>query len=204
MSNMVIFLNGVIEVGKNEVASYLSSHYGFSQYAFGDKIRKGLYALNPAVGMSMNYGGHRSLRSLVNEKGWDYCKRNIPEVRRLLQEYGTEAGRNVHGPDCWTKLIYQDIAYKHKVTGKMSAVISDFRFGSEFLYFQRKPGPDCEFKIIHITKPGMLNKETHVSESMDVASEFPNHLAELVNEGSIEDLRNKIDVILTPLVFNRI
>jgi len=198
VSKLIVFLNGVIGSGKNECASYLVSKHNFSQYAFGDKIRDGLYTLNPTVKEDGDYCGYSSLRSLVDHYGWDYCKRNVPEVRRLLQVFGTEAGRELHGNSCWSKLVFSQI-----VKNLNDVVISDLRFASEFKYFRDLL---CGYTpiIIHVTKPGIIKEETHVSESMDVVTEFPGHVIELVNDGTIEDLHSKIDAIMFGLVLDKV
>lgn len=196
MSKLMIFLNGNIGSGKNEVARYLSSRYGFSQYAFGDKIREGLYALNPSV-------VGRGLQDVVDTVGWDRAKREVPEVRRLLQVFGTEAGREIHGENAWANLVN---ATMNPCNDSRPAVVSDLRFPSEFEYFKERYGAWSKFliQIIHITKPDVTNQEAHVSESMDVEAEFPGYVRELSNDGDIKDLHAKVDAILFQLVFNQI
>ena len=196
MSKLMIFLNGNIGSGKNEVARYLSSRYGFSQYAFGDKIREGLYALNPSV-------VGRGLQDVVDTVGWDRAKREVPEVRRLLQVFGTEAGRGIHGENVWARLVN---AAMNPCNDSSPVVVSDLRFPSEFEYFKGRYGAWSKFLLqtIHITKPDVTNQEAHVSESMDVKAEFPGYVRELSNDGDIKDLHAKVDAILFQLVFNQI
>ena len=201
MSNIIIFINGHINSGKDAAATHLSHTHSFSQYAFGDKIREGLYALDPAVVLpSINHLRlTRSLRSLVDDNGWDYCKRNIPEVRRLLQAYGTEAGKDIHGENTWSSLVFEQIIKEWEFGKEVKTVISDFRFAPEFEYFQDWVSFDWNLIILHITKPGVTNTETHISESLDVCAIFPEHVIELVNDGSIEELHLKIDELMTNL-----
>ena len=202
MSKLMIFLNGNIGSGKNEVASYLSSRYGFSQYAFGEKIREGLYALNPYLKVDGFIRGS-TVREEVNALGWDRAKREIPEIRRLLQVFGTEAGREIHGENAWAKLVN---ATMNPCNDSRPAVVSDLRFPSEFEYFKGRYSAWSKFllQIIHITKPDVTNQEVHVSESMDVEAEFPGYVRELSNDGNIKDLHAKVDAILFQLVFNQI
>ena len=201
MSNIIIFINGHINSGKDAAATYLSHKHSFSQYAFGDKIREGLYALNPLVILpSKTYLRlTRYLRPLVDDCGWDYCKRNIPEVRRLLQVYGTEAGREIHGEHTWSEIVFEQIIKEWESGKEVKTVISDLRFAPEFEYFQDCVSFDWNLVILHITKPGVVNVEDHVSESLDVSAIFPEHVIEVVNDGSIEDLHNKIDAIMMEL-----
>ncbi len=74
-----------------------------------------------------------NLRPVVNVLGWDEAKK-IPEIRRLLQHYGTEGARLIFGNTIWT-----DVADKYIQTMDIKKVaVSDVRFLNELDWVRSK------------------------------------------------------------------
>lgn len=151
MDRMLIGLSGYGGSGKDAVADLLVSEFGFTRRAFADPMRDALYRLNPLVpGPGMH---DERLTWLVDTFGWDSAKRQFPEVRRLLQVFGVECGRDLHGPDCWADLILNNLP-----AGNI--VISDVRFPNEARRIKSMGG-----QIWRIARPGTGPVNDHGSDS---------------------------------------
>lgn len=154
---MIIGFNGKKESGKDVVAKFLVAKYGFERYAFADRMKKAVYELNPYVLVSPKVGELFSfadgieyipylkkfiirIATLVDRIGWDEAKKE-EEVRLILQRFGTQAGRNIHGDMVWINLLFNQLESEDKVgvwgryqdTGfsKSNVVITDVRFNNE-------------------------------------------------------------------------
>ena len=175
---MIIGLSGYAQSGKNTVADILVDHHGFIQLAFADAIRDFVYEINPLVSCSPT--GY--LQDLVNLKGWDEAKQE-PQVRKLLQSTGV-AGRNMIDEYLWVALTLSQI--KDPQEGKY--VITDVRFPNEAAAITSQGG-----QIWRIERPGVDAVNDHISETALDAWVFDETI---LNDGTIEDLKNKIKVDL--------
>jgi hypothetical protein len=109
-------------------------------------------------------------------RGWDSAKRD-PEVRRLLQRMGTEAGRNIHGEDCWIRIA------KRKVDeAPGNVVITDVRFANEAQAIRSWGG-----KVIRIERPNVGPVNGHASEALAFEPD-----AVIENSGTIEELHDQV------------
>lgn len=201
----LIGLCGYAGSGKDAAAAFLTGLPAghpdgpWRRLAFADAVRAGLLALDPAVGVKCEPAAKENnegiefdfIPVLLSEYiaicgGWDEAKKS-PEVRRLLQRYGTEAGREIHGDDCWVDVVERRIL-KNWVDigpeGQLKFVITDVRFPNERDMIRRRGGI-----IVRITRPGVGPKNGHVSERL-VEEITPD--AEIVNDGSLDDLRAKV------------
>lgn len=125
-----IALTGKSGVGKDTVASHLVHRHGYHRVAFADPIRAALLELDPIVSVDYVMDGkfetsYKRLSFLVDMNGWDHCKRHIPEVRRLLQVFGTESIRQLDA-DFWLNMA---IAEADSIDGPV--VFTDCRFPNE-------------------------------------------------------------------------
>jgi hypothetical protein len=176
----LIAIHGKIGTGKDTLASFLTDH---TPYSFADPLRKGLLALDPWVYLS----NHTRLSSVVSKLGWDEAKK-IPEVRRLMQAYGTEAGRDIHGKDCWVDLAEEFVGTHEKV------VIRDVRFQNEVdaIYAWEFTKPKLKNKVALVKMVGESRRE-HTQEATKHASEqdLPDYLFDVVveNNGTLADLQ---------------
>jgi len=145
---MLVAITGEKQSEKDTVAQYLETK-GFKRFAFADRMREAIYKLNPWVCVStklmeFNYtsfypkssyyytseGCFIRLKDLVDGVGWDIAKEDpVGDVRGLLQRFGTECGRDIHGENCWIDLTFGDI---YDADTK-DIVISDCRFFNEAL-----------------------------------------------------------------------
>src|SRR5687768_17032797 len=102
---MLIAFSGLKGAGKDTAAKLLIDEYGFTRIAFADAVRDAALTINPWI--PAHKGGYTvlPLNELINDAGWDWSKREIPEVRRLLQVIGTEFGRMLD-EDIWIQTLY--------------------------------------------------------------------------------------------------
>lgn len=185
-----IGITGYARSGKDETAKILSS-IGFTNFSLADELRKGIYKINPYVVIEKTDPHYQlfinkfssnviRLQQIVDELGWDEAKK-IKEVRRLLQYYGTEGGREIFGDDVWTNIIDKKI----KTLGIKKVTVSDVRFLNELAWTRSKSGN----LIIKIKRKGVGPVNGHVSDNG-----IPDELCDIVisNDGTLKDLKAKL------------
>lgn len=146
----IIGLCGYAGSGKDEAAKGLVA-CGWTRIAFADAVREVALAINPVlVGDPSNESAFR-LADVVCDGQWLIAKAQ-PEVRRLLQAIGTEAGRKILGENVWVD------AAMRKVAG--DTVFSDVRFPNEVAAIRERGG-----RIVRIERPGVGPVNGHVSET---------------------------------------
>jgi hypothetical protein len=150
---MIIGLSGYAQSGKDTIANHLVEHHGFTRLAFADPIREALYALNPSVTDIPELQGV-SLQWIVDKMGWDFAKVDSPQVRRLLQRFGTEVGRELWGENFWVDKAMATAAKYDKV------VIADVRYPNEYEAIKSANG-----KMWRVIKPGTEAVNKHESET---------------------------------------
>jgi hypothetical protein len=172
---MIIGLSGYARSGKDTVAQYLASTYDFSQYSFAEPIKKAVYTLNPKIDKRTHYA------DIVDEYGLEAAKSAHPEIRRLLQVFGTEVGRKMFGENFWVDLCLNNIRSER-------AVISDVRFPNEAEAIRNKGG-----FVYRINRPNIEAVNTHISETALDDFEFDEVIT---NSGTLYDLEVLVDIAL--------
>jgi hypothetical protein len=180
----LIAIHAKLGVGKDTLASFLTDH---TPYSFADPLRKGLLALDPYVKFSFVQGPHDRLSSVVAERGWDEAKK-IPEVRRLMQVYGTEAGRDIHGQDCWLNIAERFVDSHEKV------VIRDVRFNNEMdaIYSWEFNKPKLKDRVATVKMDGESRREHEQNATKHVSEQgLEDWLFDYLvfNDGTLDDLR---------------
>ncbi len=182
----LIGLTGLAGAGKNEAANALVSA-GFRQDAFANRMRTAMLALDPWI---VDTDAHDCvqvrLSELVRDYGWDTAKRDFPEVRRLLQKFGTEAGRDIHGENCWVDALMRDW---HRLDGTpvytSGLVVTDVRFQNEAEAIRSRGG-----WVIEVVRPGLQRLPgNHASEAG-----FDPDLIDytIYNDGTIDSLHEEM------------
>lgn len=172
---MIIGLSGYARSGKDEVAKILIGHFGYQRRALADPIRDALFELNPLIADNMR------LQEALSLHGWDLTKRIFPEVRRLLQVFGTEFGRGMISEDVWVELTMRGVRPEDRI------VISDIRYPNEAQAVR-----DLNGQVWRIHRDGVRPDNEHVSENSMEDYEFD---VEIFNNGSLDDLLTKIYAI---------
>ena len=174
---MIIGLSGYAQSGKDTVAELLCLNYGYTRMSFAQPMRDAIYTLNPLV-----EGGNR-VADLVDEYGWDVAKAN-PEVRRLLQVFGTEVGRKQFGENFWVQQAFD------KIEGN-KIVFSDVRFPNEAHEIQQYGG-----QVWRINRHNHTPVNTHKSEhAMD--NFMFKHV--IYNDGTLDDLSDEVFMLAKQL-----
>lgn len=150
----LVGIAGYARAGKDTAAQGLVD-IGWTKAAFADPLKRALETLNPIV--DVDYDGigvsaDRLSDDLKYWNGWDSLKTANAEVRRLLQVFGTEVGRNLFGEDFWVKQAL-DGAYPY-------TVFSDVRFKNEADAIREAGGI-----IIWIDNPEVGPLNDHASEN---------------------------------------
>ena len=168
----LVGLTGFAGVGKDTAAAALA---GWRRAAFADLLRTGLLALDPYI-----VSGFSSTRlsCLIAMHGWDGAKRDFPDVRRLMQRFGTEAGRDLHGADVWVDALFRTVTPGERV------VIADVRFPNEYKAIRDRGG-----LIVRIVRPGIEAVNDHVSEHA-IDGFVPDAI--INNDGTVAELHAKI------------
>lgn len=181
----IIALSGFARSGKDEAAKVLVERFGFVQVAFADKLREVLYALNPMVDYDSSGQGLTSvpvlLQDVIDRHGWDGYKETMygPEIRRLLQRLGTEAGRLTLWDTIWIDAALAGLDEDAKV------VVSDARFFNEFDAVRARGG-----YVWRIDRPGVGPANDHPSETEAV--EYDKFSLYLKNNGTLEEWRELV------------
>jgi hypothetical protein len=177
---MIIGLSGYAQVGKDTIGKALVEGYGFTRFAFADALKECVYRLNPIV-VAENapdyvprgpYLVTHRVQDYVDSLGWEEAKK-YPEVRRLLQVMGTEAGRQVLGDNIWVDAVLNKV-------GSRDVVITDCRFPNEAQAVKERGG-----HVVRVVRPGVDAVNAHPSEtSLD---DWPFDRI-VINGGSMDDV----------------
>lgn len=184
---MLIGLSGFKESGKDSTALVLTEELGFYRVALADPVRDVAIAIDPYVPWQ---GLVERLSRIVNEIGWDCAKREIPEVRRLLQAIGTEAGRNLLDEDLWInkaeEIHNSQFANLHHWQFKNESliVITDVRLDNECKWILRHNG-----EIWWIDRLGLEISDMHITEA-GIPKKYASRT--ILNHGTLEDLRFEV------------
>jgi hypothetical protein len=176
----IVALCGYAGAGKDDAAKGLVAE-GWTRIGFADAVKDSLLALSPLVFDDRVVRSKvSSVANLVSEGGWELAKSN-PDVRTMLQRMGCEASRDIHGQDCWLKIMRRKIQ-----AAPGNVVITDLRFKNEADAVRSWGG-----KVIRIDRPGVCPVNGHASEKLEFE---PDEV--ILNDGTIEDLQGTLcDVV---------
>lgn len=183
---VLVGVTGRAQHGKNTVGNILVER-GFIQVAFADELKEMMLELDPIVYASiypMHAGEVERLSDRIEAGGWEGAKR-MPEVRRLLQVFGTEVMRNRYGDMVWVDALDRKV-YDGDEDDKMF-VITDVRFPNEAEWVHRNGGV-----ILKVVRPGFDNgvDATHASEANVDTLPYD---AAVVNDGPLEALPTEVN-----------
>jgi hypothetical protein len=176
---VIIGLSGYAQSGKDTVAELLCLNYKYHRRAFADPMRDAIYTLNPIV-----FNLNNRVADLVDEHGWDVAKAN-PEVRRLLQVFGTDVGRKMFNENFWVDIALAGLNSEHRV------VISDVRFPNEAEAIKNLGGQVWRINR-HNHAPVNGHKSEHAMDNF-----MFKHV--LYNDGTIDDLSDEVFMLAKEL-----
>jgi hypothetical protein len=176
---MIVGLSGYAQSGKDTVAELLCLNYKYHRRAFADPMRDAIYTLNPIV-----FNLNSRVADLVDEYGWDVAKAN-PEVRRLLQVFGTDVGRKMFNENFWVDIALAGLNPEHRV------VLSDVRFPNEAEAIKNLGGQVWRINR-HNHAPVNGHKSEHAMDNF-----MFKHV--LYNDGTIDDLADEVFMLAKEL-----
>lgn len=190
-TKFMVALGGKAGSGKNALADELVQKYGFTEIAFADAIRDAAIALNPLVPIDMGHNGElikstMRLATLVDSVGWDTAKREVAEVRDILQRLGTEVGRQLIDPSVWITIA---LNRANDIDGHV--VFTDCRFPNEVEAVRSRGG-----LFVRIFRNGVDPVNDHISES--AVDDIPADLT-VLNVGAKTDLADHARTIFLTL-----
>lgn len=177
----IIALGGHKTSGKSEVRRMLVNAFGYKHYSFAAPLKSMLRGLLTDMGIN---------RATIDEY-IEGCLKETPLVgygktpRQLMQSLGTEWGRKMFAEDLWLNIMD---------TKLMSArdnliVVDDVRFANELSLLRARA---TEFTSVWVTKPDVVLKDYHASETSLAPSDF-NYM--LHNIGDLSYLSNTVEAL---------
>jgi len=166
---MIIGLCGFGGAGKDTVAAMICEK-GFKQVAFADKLRDFAIALNAFIPEAGDY-----YVNIINKYGYETAKRDIPGIREHLVRIGHCARTTIY------ESIWIDAVLIHNNHNLI--VVSDVRYANESDAIHRLGGV-----VYKITRPGFDGVHETEKESIPMVK----YDMEIINDGTIDDLRKKV------------
>jgi len=168
-TSKVIALHGLAKSGKTTVADFLEKK-GYQRHSFATPLKNML----KCIGLRDEH-----LYGALKEAQTPLLCGKTP--RFAMMKLGTEFGRDTIHPDIWI------IAWIN-TRPEGNVVVDDLRFPNELQALT-----DINAVTIKIVRPGLIRGE-HESEQHDLSCKYT-----VVNDGSLEDLYQKVDDILSQL-----
>lgn len=201
---MIIGFVGLIGSGKDTAADYLVNKHDFHRDSFAAPLKDAVANI---------FGWHRELLEGTTPASrtwreqtdnWWAQRLGIPELtpRWILQQWGTEVGRQGFHDDIWVASLENRIR-----TATRSVVVTDCRFPNEIKAIQGAGG--LVFRIQRGAEPAWVEEALeyldfpvgktpptipHKSEWAWMASELD---GVIYNNGTIDDLNQSIDNLLS-------
>lgn len=185
----IIGLAGKARAGKDTAGQFLVDHHGFTRVAFADKLKEAAYQLDPII-QPLTYG-HLNLQEVVDHYGWEKAKDEYPEIRRILQALGTEAGWKIHGHNLWVNAAATTIDALPVGT---PVVITDVRFPHEVAWIRSQGGI-----ITEIVRPFHSDSLDGDAASHDSEKVKINPDVKMLNTGTVDTLGDMISALATTL-----
>jgi hypothetical protein len=173
----IIGLSGYAQSGKDTAAEALLD-LGYERVAFADILRDCVYAQDHPVFWNAITEETMGVQEIVDQLGWTQAKLQFPVIRRSLQRFGTEVGRNILGENIWVDATFARL----NPDGKYA--ITDCRFPNEADAIKAKGG-----WTVRITRKGLGPLNQHASETSLDRYKFD---FSIVNDGTKEEFQQLV------------
>jgi len=188
----VLGIAGWARSGKDTVADYLVSKYGYEKASFAAPMKEAMYRLNPKITINNSavvdkripptHFSTNNLRVGVDVYGWEELKERSPDIRGLLQRFGTEVGRQMFDEDFWVNYALHNIPDGSKV------VIADVRYPNEADAIRKLGG-----KVVRVVRDGVGAANSHTSETAMDDYEYD---SVITNNLDVRELYNLTDLMM--------
>ena len=173
----LIGITGKARSGKDAIAKFAWSQYGFTRIAFADPVKM---AAQAKFGLTIEQTWRDELKEVVIPH-WGMTPRQI------FQMEGTEAGRDVFGNDLWIKRFM--LSY-NLLKDTDDIIVPDVRFDNEAYAIKALGGIIIEVRRGQAGLSG--SAASHVSESgLSLPADYV-----IENEGTLEELHEKFEAIV--------
>jgi hypothetical protein len=178
MQPLVIGITGRKRHGKDSVGLWLARQYGYQPLSFAGTLKEAAALI---FGLTFEQLHGDTADKERTDPRWGKSSREI------LQLLGTEVGRAIH-PEVWIRS-----AFLHaEKAGYERVVITDVRFPNEAEAVRARGG-----KVIKVVRPSLVTTDQHASEA-GVDDITPD--VEFLNDGTMDDLRSKVDAYMSTLI----
>lgn len=192
----LVGITGLKQSGKNTAAIALINELGFTADSFAHDLKEIVYAIQginvcvPAGEWKISEDIYLPYQTVVDTLGLDIAKERVPDVRLILQTFGTEGMREHFGPTVWTDRVLQRIAANRASVHSRPIVVTDVRFPDEAEAIRSAGG-----LLLRIVRPDATHVvDTHTSEkyisTMDVD-------IEITNDATVMDLQRAVITAVT-------
>jgi hypothetical protein len=151
----VIGLSGKAGSGKDYIAAnILAKHYGYVPFSLAWHIKT----------------------SLIGKGVCTYDEAFLtkpPRVRHLLQQEGTESGRDIYGEDIWLETAFAWMQLVYEQWGIARFVVPDVRFPNEVEYIKRKGGKVIRILASNRVAGSPLSMEARLHRSETALDDYP-------------------------------
>lgn len=191
---MIIFLCGYKSSGKNATGYFLEEAFrakGWNaiQLAFADELRQHLEILDPFL--EKNGAESYTWQTAVQAFGYEGAKERFPEMRRLMQRYGTQIIRDRVGPNYWVDVMQRKIetyvAGFPQKDDRWVVILTDCRFANEYY----RVTTNHPHRLLEVRRKGH-ESDGHESEDLSWLKEVLH--AWMPNHGTLQDLKNSVDL----------
>lgn len=173
--------------GKDTIADHLVQNYGYVRVGLADPVKELALVLDPIVHAEGETARVVHLSEIIAERGWERAKDEIPEVRRVLQAFGTDVVRKRFGDSAWIDLALAKV--RELNAQGVAAVLPDVRFPNEGTAVRLAAAG----QLIRVMRPGLSTEDNHDSERY--TDTIPVDV-ELSNDGAVQDLLKRVDDVL--------
>src|SRR5438552_2505998 len=194
---MIIGFSGLKGSGKNTAAEFVAEaykgKYEIRMLSFAEKLKQSAAACfgvpkQDAVEWCDDLKQEDIYRISIQEYivEEDTIKdREVISGREFLQNYGTEAHRDIFGANFWCDQLWNEMYPLSENWETHLFLITDVRFPNEAKYIHSEEG-----KIVEIIRPSVETGDTHASEKP-----LPEELIDIrvMNDGSLSDLQELIE-----------
>jgi hypothetical protein len=188
LNNTIYLLSGKKQSGKDTVGDYLKSEYGFSRYAFADRLKEHcLKIVNECYGANWNMSYFHD--NLLKETKFYIPLIGYITPREFLQQYGTEFARSFND-NYWVDFLIKKI----RESGDESIFITDVRFPNEIFRVEDSLQDFYNIFLVKLDRStNEISQDTHSSENSmnEINEDSYDYL--LDNRGTIQELNYQVD-----------